>query len=93
MNKGRSYLQHNLAGTVIKTDKDGKPATAGDLGMSRRETLEHLSKHGGRKQKRTKVKRVTPAPVQKKQERKRRKLIKTVTLNRATDNELRIDSE
>lgn len=63
MNKDKVYLGHNLVNTVIKTDGQGKSVTAGELGLSRRDTVEHLRVAGvssGRK--RLKVKRVTPAP-------------------------------
>lgn len=38
----REFLQHKLINTVIKTDSEGKPVTAGQLGLTKRQTLEAL---------------------------------------------------
>ncbi len=40
----RGFLQHKLTNAVIKTDSEGKPVTAGQLGLTKRQTLEALKR-------------------------------------------------
>lgn len=55
----RGFLDHKLKSVVVKFDEKGKPITAGDLGMSKKETLEVMKQAGYKKKvRRLKTKRI-----------------------------------
>lgn len=59
----RGFLDHKLKGAVVKFDEKGKPITAGDLGMTKRETIEAMKQVGYKKKdRRLKAKRIKPLP-------------------------------